>query len=207
MGDPDTSKLDAFVKSWILDTLRRTLPNVEDLNSKVAPADIVELFQQICQSGGLPPQLDMSHLTPRTCRSTQAAAVERAVYETLNTVYPASARSSVDSHEAGKTPCEVEVIAADAACPAASRGNGNCGGGTGETPEGVNPRASPTLASPDAKRPQEFAATRSMSSPEASSPSTATCAPKRRITVRTISGGLSKTEEASSPATGVPQSS
>merc|ERR1711879_24759 len=147
---------DAFVKSWILDTLRRTLPNVEDLNSKVAPADIVELFQQICQTGGLPPQLDMPHLTPRTCRSTQAAAVERAVYETLNTVYPASARSAVDSHDdAGKTPCEVEVISPDAACYAVARGNGNGGGGTGETPEGVHLRASPPSGSPDAQRPQE----------------------------------------------------
>lgn len=193
----DMSRLDAFVKSWILDTLRRTLPSVEDLSSKVAPADIVELFQQICQTGGLPPQLDMPHLTPRTCRSTQAAAVERAVYETLNAVYPASARSPEGSCAGGAG--EPAESAAQFAASVSSSG--------GERMKSTGAFLQAVPDYPSEKRLVEFASTCHMSPQETSTPSVVSSAPKRRISVRTISGGFVKNEEAISLATGVANSS
>eukprot|EP00408_Alexandrium_pacificum_P054458 CAMPEP_0171251482 /NCGR_PEP_ID=MMETSP0790-20130122/50659_1 /TAXON_ID=2925 /ORGANISM="Alexandrium catenella, Strain OF101" /LENGTH=123 /DNA_ID=CAMNT_0011719175 /DNA_START=9 /DNA_END=376 /DNA_ORIENTATION=- len=52
-GDPGTGALEAFIRSWIMEAMKGTSTSV-GLSSFVDPADIVELFQQICQSGGLP---------------------------------------------------------------------------------------------------------------------------------------------------------
>jgi len=70
-----------------MEVMRGTSTSV-GLSSCVDPADIVELFQQICRGGGLPQQVLPPDLTPRTCGSRQAAAVERAVYEVWDCLYP-----------------------------------------------------------------------------------------------------------------------
>lgn len=109
-GDENTRQLEEFMRAWILETIHSTFPSVDNLSSVVAPAEMVELFQQLCSNGSLPMQTSSAHLTPRSLRRRQSAAVERAVYQAWNSLYPNKTPSCADEQKDACSAAQISKV-------------------------------------------------------------------------------------------------